>query len=219
MAMTYLYFLQICLPDMICPCSEKTIIWVDNIFKLFYYHWNVFYYFLFWSKHIYNYIFLTGDRSDLYFIHKISCEWPSVLATIIWEGYPAYMMVVSTDQWRAEIGSFNCHSLYLLKCKWDDNHVFLKIIVIYFLPMCKILNSKFYLSKFAAKLMFQWKAILILSLLCLCSLPLPHGDIELNPGPRNRKNHLPSFCRWNFDSLPVHNFAKMLLFKSINCCI
>ena len=129
------------------------------------------------------------------------------------------MMVVSTDQWRAEIGSFNCHSLYFLKCKWDDNHVFLKIIVIYFLPMWKILNSKFYLSKFAAKLMFQWKAILILSLLCLCSLPLPHGDIELNPGPRNRKNHLPSFCRWNLDSLPAHNFAKMLLFKSIYCCI
>ena len=37
------------------------------------------------------------------------------------------MMVVSTDQWHAEIDSFNCHRLYLSKFKWDTNQMFLKI--------------------------------------------------------------------------------------------
>ena len=36
-------------------------------------------------------------------------------------------MVVSTDQWHAEIDSFNCHRLYLSKFKWDTNQMFLKI--------------------------------------------------------------------------------------------
>ena len=70
------------------------------------------------------------------------------------------MMIVSTDQWCAEIGSFNCHSLYLSKCEWDNNHVFLKIFLIYF---CH--------SKPAIKLMFQWKAIIILFLLFVSWFP------------------------------------------------
>ena len=126
------------------------------------------------------------------------------------------MMVVSTDQWRAEIGSFNCHRLRLSKFKWNNNQMFLKIVFIYFLLMCKVLNTKFCLSKLATRLMFHWKAFFILSLLFICSLLLLHGDIESNPGPRNSKNHLPSFCHWNLNSLPAHNFSKMLLLKAYN---
>ena len=33
---------------------------------------------------------------------------------------------------------------------------------------------------------------------------------------RNSKNHLPSFCHRNLNSLPAHNFAKMLLLKAYN---
>ena len=55
----------------------------------------------------------------------------------------------------------------------------------------------------------------ILSLF-ICSLLLLHGDIESNPGPRNSKNHLPSFCHWNLNSLPAHNFSKVLLLKAYN---
>ena len=58
--------------------------------------------------------------------------------------------------------------------------------------------------------MFHWKTITILSLLYLCSLLLLHGGTELNPGPRNSRNHLPSFCHWNLNSLPAHNFTEML---------
>ena len=126
------------------------------------------------------------------------------------------MMVVSTDQWRAEIGSFNCHRLRLSKFKWNNNQMFLKIVFIYFLLMCKVLNTKFCLSKLATRLMFHWKAFFILSLLFICSLLLLHGDIESNPGPRNSKNHLPSFCHWNLNSLPAHNFSKVWLLKAYN---
>ena len=82
--------------------------------------------------------------------------------------------------------------------------------------MCKVLNTKFCLSKLATRLMFHWKAFFILSLLFICSLLLLHGDIESNPGPRNSKNHLPSFCHWNLNSFPAHNFSKMLLLKAYN---
>ena len=52
------------------------------------------------------------------------------------------MMVVSTDQWLAEIDSFNCQSLCLLKCIWDNNRMLLRIIFIYFLLLCKVLSFK-----------------------------------------------------------------------------
>ena len=71
--------------------------------------------------------------------------------------------------------------------------------------MCKVLNTKFYLSQLATRLMFHWKAFFILLLLFICSLLLLHGDIESNPGPRNSKNHLPSFETYLDSSLPsVH---------------
>ena len=123
------------------------------------------------------------------------------------------MTVVSTDQWRVEIGGFHFHSLCLSKCKWENNHIFLKINFIYFLLLSKGLNTKLCLSKFATRLMFHWKAIFILSLFYLCSLLLLHWDVESNHGQGSRKNHLPSFCHKNLNSLPAHNFAKTLLLK------
>ena len=94
--------------------------------------------------------------------------------------------------------------------------MFLKIVLIYFLLMCKVLNTKFCLSKFATRLMFHWKAFFILSILFIYSLLFLHEDIESNPGPRNSENHLPSFCHWTLNSLPAHNFSKMLLLKAYN---
>ena len=75
------------------------------------------------------------------------------------------MMVGSTYQRLAEIGSFNCHRLCLSKLKWDNNQMFLNVVFIYFMLMCKVLNTKFYLSNLATRLMFHWKAFFILSLL------------------------------------------------------
>ena len=126
------------------------------------------------------------------------------------------MIAVSTDQWCAEIGSFNCDRLHLSKFKWDNNQIFLKIVFIYFLLMCKVLHTKFCLSKLATRLMFHWKTFFILFLLFICSPLLLHGDIESNPAPRNSNNYLPSICHWNPNSLPVHNFSKMLVLKAYN---
>ena len=75
---------------------------------------------------------------------------------------------------------------------------------------------QFVLSTLATKLMFHWKAIIILSSLYLCYLLLLHGGVGSNPGLRNSKNNLQSFFHWNFNSLPEHNFAKMLLLKAYN---
>ena len=125
-------------------------------------------------------------------------------------------MVVSTNQWRAEIGSFNCHRLCLSKFKWDNNQMFLKIVFINFLLMCEVLNTKFCLSKLATRLMFDWKAFFILPLLLIYFPLLLHGDIESNPGPRNSKNHSFPFCHWNLNNLPAHNSSKMLLLKANN---
>ena len=126
------------------------------------------------------------------------------------------MMVVRTDQWRAEIGSFNCHRLCWSKFKWDNNRIFLEIIFIHFLLMCKVLNTRFCFSNMSTRLIFHWKAFFILSLLFICSLLLLHGDIESNPGPRKSKNHLPSFCHWNLNGLPAHNNSKILILKACN---
>ena len=60
------------------------------------------------------------------------------------------------------------------------------------------------------------ESLFILSLLFICSLLLLHEDIKSNPVPRKNKNHLPTFCHWNLNSLPVHNFSQMLLLKAYN---
>ena len=85
---------------------------------------------------------------------------------------------------------------------------------LYILTLFKVLNTDFWLSKFPTRILFHWIAIIILSLLYLRSLLPLHGDIKSKPGPRNSKNHLPSFC--HLSSLPAHSFQKMLLLKAYN---
>ena len=95
---------------------------------------------------------------------------------------------------------------------------FYKSFLCIFLLLCKVLNTKFSLSK------LHWLQETNVSLenhfyfvfFNLCSLLLLYRDIESNPWPRNSKNHLPSFCHWNLNSLPAHNIAKMLLWKAYN---
>ena len=125
----------------------------------------------------------------------------------VWAMFTITLMITTHQEKRSLSKS-------LSKFKWNNNQMFLKIVFIYFLLMCKVLTSKFYLSQLATRLMFHWKAFFILLLLFICSLLLLHGDIESNPGPRYSKNHLPSFSHWNLNSLAVHNFSKMLLLKS-----
>ena len=48
------------------------------------------------------------------------------------------------------------------------------------------------------------------------NLLLQHGDIETNPGPRGNHSQYFSFCYWNLNSLPAHNYAKVP-FTSLQC--
>ena len=48
------------------------------------------------------------------------------------------------------------------------------------------------------------------------NLLLQHGDIETNPGPRGNHSQYFSFCHWNLNSLPVHNYAKVHLLQAFN---
>ena len=39
------------------------------------------------------------------------------------------------------------------------------------------------------------------------------GDIELNPGPKQKQDQSPSICHWNLNSIPAHNFQKLALLQ------
>ena len=86
--------------------------------------------------------------------------------------------------------------------------MFLKIIFIYFLLLCKVLNTQFCLSKLGTRLMFHWKAIFIFSSLHLCSLLLLHGDIKSNPGPRNSKIIYPHFVTGTLINILIYAIYK-----------
>ena len=48
------------------------------------------------------------------------------------------------------------------------------------------------------------------------NLLLQHGDIETNPGRRGNHSQYFSFCHWNLNSLPAHNYAKVPLLQAFN---
>ena len=39
------------------------------------------------------------------------------------------------------------------------------------------------------------------------------GDIELNPGPKQKQDQSLSICHWNLNSIPAHNFQKLALLQ------
>ena len=40
--------------------------------------------------------------------------------------------------------------------------------------------------------------------------------METNPGPRGNHSQYFSFCHWNLNSLPAHNYAKVSLLQAFN---
>ena len=48
------------------------------------------------------------------------------------------------------------------------------------------------------------------------NLLLTHSDIEANPGPRGKHSQYFSFCHWNLNSLPAHNYEKVPLLEAFN---
>ena len=176
------------------------------------------------AKHVIEFLLSHVTQSLFFCISFISLSRVSFLFSLSWlflrrtflDRNRTFSQIFTSEEIILVNCSFNCHCLFWSKCKWDNIHIFLKIIFIYFLLLSRVLNTKIWLSKLDTRPMFHWKAIFILSLLYLCSLLLLHGDIRLNTGPRNSKNHLPSFGHWNLNRLPAHNVARMLLLKTYN---
>ena len=65
----------------------------------------------------------------------------------------------------------------------------------YFLHYCLILN---YFTELSLNLLLQ------------------HGDIKSSPGPSGKRSQHFSFCQWNLNSLPAHNYVKVPLLKAFN---
>ena len=40
------------------------------------------------------------------------------------------------------------------------------------------------------------------------------GDVQLNPGPKNKSDVNFSICYWNLNSISAHNYAKVFLLKA-----
>ena len=108
-------------------------------------------------------------------------------------------MTVGLVQWCAVIGVFNCRILVMSKnCKNYFINNFTSLIEILLL-LCHYFKSAF---------------IFLFTLLYLFVLLQCHGDIELNPGPKNLKTKLFSVCHWNLNSLTAHNYSKLTQLKA-----
>ena len=108
-------------------------------------------------------------------------------------------MTVSLVQWRAVIGVFNCRILVMSKnC---ENYLVNKFI--------SLIESLLLLYHY-----FESAYIFLFTLLFLFVLLQCHGDIELNPGPKNLKTKLFSVCHWNLNSLTAHNYSKLTQLKA-----
>ena len=108
-------------------------------------------------------------------------------------------MMVSLVQWRAVMGVFNCRILVMSKsCENYLVNLFISLI-----------ESFLLLYQY-----FESAYIFLFTLLYLFVLLQCHGDIELNPGPKNLKTKLFSVCHWNLNSLTAHNYSKLAQVKA-----
>ena len=102
-------------------------------------------------------------------------------------------MSIDISQWRATIGNFNLNK-YIIHRKNSSGKTF---VVNFFIYKLALLIFIYHLSPFL-------------------NLLLQHGDIETNPGPRGNHSQYFSFCHWNLNSLPAHNYAKVPLLQAFN---
>ena len=61
---------------------------------------------------------------------------------------------------------------------------------------------------------FESFLLSLLTCLYIFFFCVPHGDIELNPGPNKSKENNLSICHWNLNSITAHNFLKLSQLKA-----
>ena len=95
-------------------------------------------------------------------------------------------MPVSITQWRVEIGIFHDRFSKVSKSRSA-------------LLLCNYCTIAFYI------------------VCCMTLTSFICGDVELKPGPKNTKSfYYFSFCHWNLNSFPAHDFSKLLLTEVYN---
>ena len=109
-----------------------------------------------------------------------------------------FLMMFSIDQWRAAIGTFNCHKKVTRYASFSNG-----------------VNSSHFLSVMLYYVV-NGAIIIILAFLCIFNFLRSHGDIESNPVPKILKPNYLSICHWNLNSISAHNFSKIEQLKAYN---
>ena len=106
--------------------------------------------------------------------------------------------MVSIDQWRAAIGTFNYHKRVTKCASFSDN-----------------VNSSHLLSMMLYYVVNEANLI-ILEFLYISTFLLCHCDIKSNPGPKRLEPNYLSICHWNLNSISTHNLSKIAQLKVYN---
>ena len=104
----------------------------------------------------------------------------------------------------------DCLLIFILITDNFAIHVFnliIPVIAVYKCFKTKLLKISYFL---------QYCLILNYFIELSLNLLLQHGDTETNPGPRGNCSQYFSFCHWNLNSLPAHNYVKVPLLQAFN---
>ena len=141
-------------------------------------------------------------------------------------------MPVSLNQYRATVEIFNNRTfVYTSKCKNlfsvrnSQDFCLIDCVLhysgskfIFFILFLTLLTSKhnarsgaefFSTPSFTTIVMSLWITIW----LCIILISLS-GDVQLNPGPRDKSRSAFSTCHWNLHSVTAHNYAKISLLEA-----
>ena len=125
------------------------------------------------------------------------------------------------NNWRCQIGIFAGNAKYVISRKrcLRNHNTYLSCNVLLFLLNLYTLQLKFtytgsiylfFSGSFSIDLLFLFifQNILAIKLLLRC------GDVESNPGPKDKLSL--SICHYNINSIAVHNFAKLSSLEAFN---
>ena len=139
-------------------------------------------------------------------------------------------MPVNLAQYRVTVGIFNNQKISRkLKFvdfpiwKWSKNllkYVSVCYSLLFYICLCYLFFSRDSVLKITLKfciLIFLLFHIFKIVFAWLCSLLLMlNGDVEINPGPKNKDKDRLSICYWNLNSISAYDYSKSFSINSYN---
>ena len=92
----------------------------------------------------------------------------------------------------------------------DDFAIQVCNLIVPVIGVCKSFKIKLLKISYFLQYFFILNSLIELSL----TLFLQYDGIEINPGPRDKYSKYFSFCHWNLNSLPAHNYTKVPLLQA-----